>query len=410
MAGSGRLLFSQLDLRRVLEAQVKTMHEEIEKHEALQLLNTSVNDLAAYFAEKYCIEPPALQNDRITTRVEEAQVDVSRDPSRYIRDRSGPFHVPGTRFVINVPFTGDADLFRCQPSQFTLSPPNGTVSGQVLTLSYTSPEPEEAALKQWRDRTLEGIRGYLATIAKDVEPFNARLADTARSRIEARRERLLKSQGLAASLGFKLEARPDAPPTYAVDIRRAKAPAPPPASAAPYAPEPALDEAQYEQILAILRPMAMTMERDPAAFRALGEEHLRSFFLAALNSHFQGRATGETFNATGKTDILIREEDRNIFIAECKIWDGPASLREAIDQVLGYAAWRDTKTAVLLFSRNKNFTAVLQQINPAVKDHPSFKRELERRSESESRYRFGHSDDPNRELTLTVMAFNIPVP
>jgi hypothetical protein len=28
-------------------------------------------------------------------------------------------------------------------------------------------------------------------------------------------------------------------------------------------------------------------------------------------------------------DVLIRVEDRNVFIAECKIWDGPAKFREA---------------------------------------------------------------------------------
>jgi len=32
----------------------------------------------------------------------------------------------------------------------------------------------------------------------------------------------------------------------------------------------------------------------------------------------QGKATGETFNRARKTDILLREGDRNVFIAECK--------------------------------------------------------------------------------------------
>lgn len=33
-------------------------------------------------------------------------------------------------------------------------------------------------------------------------------------------------------------------------------------------------------------------------------------------------AQGETFNKSGKTDILISEESRSAFIAECKIWRG----------------------------------------------------------------------------------------
>jgi hypothetical protein len=54
------------------------------------------------------------------------------------------------------------------------------------------------------------------------------------------------------------------------------------------------------------------------------------------------------FNAAGKTDILIRAEDRSVFIAECKIWKGPATIRDALGQLLSYLSWRDTKAALLV--------------------------------------------------------------
>jgi predicted nuclease of restriction endonuclease-like RecB superfamily len=34
----------------------------------------------------------------------------------------------------------------------------------------------------------------------------------------------------------------------------------------------------------------------------------------------EGRATGKLSIFTGKTDILIRAEGRNVFIVECKFW------------------------------------------------------------------------------------------
>jgi hypothetical protein len=37
-----------------------------------------------------------------------------------------------------------------------------------------------------------------------------------------------------------------------------------------------------------------------------------------LNSHYEGAATGETFNGTGKTDILVRHGLDNAFIGQCK--------------------------------------------------------------------------------------------
>ena len=97
-------------------------------------------------------------------------------------------------------------------------------------------------------------------------------------------------------------------------------------------------------------------------------------FLLFLNGHFQGKATGETFNYEGKTDILIRENDKNVFIAECKFWHGEKVFNETIDQLLGYTSWRDTKTAILIFNKNKDFTSVLKTIDAIAKRHPNFVR------------------------------------
>ena len=82
------------------------------------------------------------------------------------------------------------------------------------------------------------------------------------------------------------------------------------------------------------------IERSPRAFAGMKEEDLRLLLLVPLNGHFEGQATGETFNGEGKTDILIRERNKNIFIAECKFWHGAKSFTEAIDQLQRYTTWR----------------------------------------------------------------------
>ena len=105
---------------------------------------------------------------------------------------------------------------------------------------------------------------------------------------------------------------------------------------------------------------------------------------------------------------MIRSDGKNIFIAECKYWDGPNTLTAAIDQLLDYSSWRDTKVAVIVFSRRKKFTNVLNSIKLTTKEHPNCKRELEPRSETSFPFIFSHRDDPNREMILTVMAFDVP--
>lgn len=47
----------------------------------------------------------------------------------------------------------------------------------------------------------------------------------------------------------------------------------------------------------------MALERSPATFSRMKEEELRDQFLVPLNSHYEGQATGETFNASGRWPV-----------------------------------------------------------------------------------------------------------
>lgn len=152
------------------------------------------------------------------------------------------------------------------------------------------------------------------------------------------------------------------------------------------------------------------MERSPRTFAKMNEKALRDQILIQLNGHYEGQATGETFNSTGKTDILIRSDRKNLFIAECKFWGGPKELLNTLDQLLGYVSWRDTKTAVIVFNRNQDHTAVLQKIAETVPQHPCFKRDLGKQGETHFRYVFHQPGDKNREVIVTVFAFDIPAP
>ena len=150
------------------------------------------------------------------------------------------------------------------------------------------------------------------------------------------------------------------------------------------------------------------MERSPNAFKSIDEESLRSHFLVQLNGHYEGQATGETFNYSGKTDILLRVDGKNIFIGECKYWSGPKETHQTLDQLLSYSSWRDTKVALIIFNRKRNFSTVLEAITPTVEAHPNFKRSLAISGETRFRFVIAHRDDPAREMIVTVLAFDVP--
>lgn len=55
-------------------------------------------------------------------------------------------------------------------------------------------------------------------------------------------------------------------------------------------------------------------ERLPSTYAGKDEETLRDHLILNLEPRFQIGTTGETFNKSGKTDILMRHEGKNIFV------------------------------------------------------------------------------------------------
>ena len=260
-----------------------------------------------------------------------------------------------------------------------------------------------------RNQTINEVQSYLGTLRTNAAGLNQQLFLRAKTAIESRRQKLLADRNLVGALGFKMKQRDGNQRTFtAPEVKRKVTPAMPAASSASFKPEPVLNDDDYEHILKVLDNMAHVMERSPSAFHSMDEEALRSHFLVQLNGHYEGQATGETFNYEGKTDILVRSGDKNIFIAECKFWGGPTKLSETIDQLLGYSSWRDTKTAVIIFNRNRDFSRVLAAIPETAKQHPNFKRELPGCSGTRFRYCFSHKNDANRELLLAILVFDVP--
>jgi hypothetical protein len=404
-----RHLFSDEELRDVLETRMQAIFTEISSLKPDYILNVNLDDLHEYFERTYRYETPVFNLNDIYFEQREAKVDVSHDFNRAIFDQSQPFYIDGTSITFVVPFEGDPKLFSYRPSSFTTTLPYGQIKGRELRLQYQSVDHDVARIKSAFDQSLREIQQYLDFIRENIDHFNSSFMLDVKCRINERREKLIKDKGLAASLGFPMKIREGISETYSVPVAKKKLPIQlPPATTQPFRPEPALESQGYEQILSTMSNMALVLERSPQAFAGMKEEDLRTQFLVALNAQFEGQATGETFNYEGKTDILIRVNGRNIFIAECKFWTGSEGLKETIDQLLGYASWRDTKTAIVLFNRNKNLSAVLEKIPGSIAEHSNFKRRVDYQNETGFRFIFRQKNDPSRDITLSVLVFDVP--
>ena len=219
-----------------------------------------------------------------------------------------------------------------------------------------------------------GIEHYLGWARSDIETFNAGLEQTARAAIQARRDRVRQAYDRLAETGIPLrEAGGGQPKTYIADVLvRRPSPTIPKASTEAVPLEPVLADERFEHILEVIRGTAEAMERSPATYAGMGEEDRRQVLVAALNTHYRGQTTAEAFNFNGKTDILVRHEDRNLFIGECKIWSGAKDFSGTIDQLFGYAAWRDSKLAIVMFVKEKGLTEIVEKARETLASHAQF--------------------------------------
>ena len=153
--------------------------------------------------------------------------------------------------------------------------------------------------------------------------------------------------------------------------------------------------------------LASTWSVTRAHTKEKGEEALRDLLLMQLAPHFQS-VTGETFNKAGKTDILIRHEKSNLFVAECKLWKGPKGYLATIDQALGYLTWRDSKAAVICFVRSANLEPVLQAVKDRTAEHTCFVRFRAAPKAGWFDFDFHIQGDPTRPVRLAVLCFHLP--
>ena len=407
-----KTLFVSQDIAAYLDEAKRKLIEAIASLAEDQALNTEHSALCEDILHRYTINPPTIDKGGISTTREEVQLSARRDPDCRTEDRSQPFFVTGTKITCFVPYHGNYRLLLCKPSQHSLG---GGLQAELrdyeneVVLTYSRGPHEISEIEDVIQQDLDQLRQYLNWVADDVARYNDALVELVDQHVAARRKKVLADKKLVERLGFPLKRRTDAPTTCTTPtVKRRLAPRVPSASAQPYLPEPEPVMDDYENILGVISNMATMIERSPQNFAGIHEEGLRDLFLVQLNGQYEGQATGETFNNEGKTDILVRVKNRNVFIAECKIWSGRAGMSKAIDQLLGYTCWRDTKIALLLFNRNKNMTKMLEKAHDSLKAHPNFKTQLDYPSETGFRCVFTHRDDPNRELTLTTLVFDVP--
>lgn len=385
--------------------------QEIASLENDYVLKASEDELEEYFIDKVTISPLRLYvNKYYIENQSRAEIDVSNHPGRltFPGERAA---VSGTSLDIAIPYEGDIGLWRLRPSSFGFTGyPQIMINENeiIINISFPDNTADTNRLKQEIERAVESLKQAADNILNDVEQHNTTATQEIKTVIQQRIKRASETSGVVADLGIPIKRR-DKPLVFTAPVKRRRSPVQRPSvSTEPYSPEPVLDDAEYQHILKVLKSMSLVIEQNPNTFNSLDEESIRNHFLLQLNGHYEGNATGETFNSSGKTDIIIKVEGKNIFIAECKFWRGTKAFGGAINQLLRYLSWRDTKCALLVFNKTKDSSAIKEKMNDEIMNHPEFKKILLNDKDGDSKYVFTKKTDEGRDIIITSQIYDLP--
>ena len=193
-------LFSDGDLYSVLRNQELKIQEYIKKMPLQHVLETEESSLIEEVINKFKITTPTLINEKIVINPVEAEVEITRR-NRELYDGEGPIYKNGLHITVQIPFSGEGDLFKFRASTFTFSgTPNGEIQGNTLILIYETIEKDQEKIKELWNGDIRRINENLSWIRKDVEEFNNKLKSIATPSIAVRKKETGENKSLIDAL------------------------------------------------------------------------------------------------------------------------------------------------------------------------------------------------------------------
>jgi hypothetical protein len=401
-----------LEISQVTRQCEEAAQKMVTQFTEAQLRANSLDELIeAVIAEKV---PGTIVLDLEGHQIDNEVVPTPRGPILGTPPYGGQHPAESIKALLHIPWSGNRQAFTFRPyhSLQQQNPEADITDREVVLFVVAYPGTpgdvtqkhlldQQQILQQWVERVNGDIAGVERLVRAKVR---SQLAE--RQRVQRQRDAMIGEftipvRQVAADWALEVPVR------RTTVVLRGSAP-----TGTNGEPEWSLADSVYEQIIRTITGLTRAMELRPASANRLlpDEETLRDFLMFMLGGNYEAPdgadlfVGGETVNGKGKTDLLIRHRDKNAFIGECKFWDGPSKFDEAIEQLLSYVVWRDTKAALILFIKNRDATAVIDTAGSRLASHaacvqaPVSSAPCERRD-----YRLASPHDDQRMISLALL-------
>ncbi len=401
--------FEKKDLRVVLAQKYNQVKEKVENYTNEEIMANDIEFLIENLYQEFYVEPVSIMDEDFSKRkVVQKKIIKYIDPFFRGSYDAEYVEVDGIKATFFYPFSGDRELFYCRASVFLLGDypdievKNGYVEIRVeATLQETKQAESGAKILSCAEAQIKEIKKGIEYANENVNTYNNGLKYKIKKLLEERKTKVQSFYDISKILEVPIEKKDYT--KKQVEVARRIVPI-----AHKYQKEDYYNVADedYEAILETIKHTGSTYERTPDSYKYMHEEDLRNTLLATLNATYKGGATGETFRGKGKTDICIEQENRAAFVAECKMWTGPKTLINAVEQLDSYLTWRDCKTALIYFVRKKDFLAILDKAYDALKTIGNI-RSINTMDKNEFACSYVSKSNPGQLIKIRVMLFNM---
>ena len=399
-----------------IDALFESVHQAIDsivlREPEESMLNVDPQGYCNALFSQYYLDKPVVHLGN--TEVDKDRRTVSGRDLSYNPRRGAIDQMEVDVFKYFLPVEGDKGLLSmCPYSSFTMTGGGKRefyFEDNCVVFEFMDERHDTALIQKEYGSTTRHLEVNLAALHLDIDKFNGELISRIRTSFDRRKQEFLGAHERLVALGMPIRG---AARTYAVpspklrekvqlSIQRTTATHNGPLT-------PTLLDKDYELILSTMHDAGQSLENLPAAYLGKGEEDLRDHILAVVDPNFKlGTVTGETFNRSGKTDILIKSGSGVVFVCECKMWKGEKHFGDAISQLLGYLTWRNTKVALMVFVKNLEISPVVKTVDETMKVHQNFRKVLKSASPSWNRYELHLNDDPGLPIICSVLLFHLP--
>ncbi|MFC3477738.1 hypothetical protein [Halobacterium litoreum] len=390
------IIFNDDPISNVTQRPRQKARQKVEDASSDEILRTSSDDFADYVVQDFELDPLELDLDNPQVTIDDWDDEE-----------------PALRFQ----YAGNERILRLKPSPSKANGYRAEVNEEEGYVDVYFPRRNDgysdSELQKFQKEIQNYIKKQYSRVDNNLDEFYTRVREEAKSLHEEKKEKIQQQQQRFENLGIEVVRRDNVNEALKIDEpqRRKEITID---EISKEQPGPGISDEIYYEIIEAVDAVGHGFEKSPETYSDFGEEDYRNVMLTFLEMNFEGSATGETFNKDGKSDILLRHDGDNIFIAECGMWAGPQTLSGEdqdggkISQLLErYLTWRDTKAAVILFVDRDSFSSILEKIPDAVEEHPLCVGLKEKKQENWWQYSFDRPDDSGNQVDVALLAFDV---